>query len=149
MIHAQYWWISSHGASQHSMHWLDVIPLAISLLNLQHWTKAIHITLFLIHNFNSWQLIEAWCIGGGRWFWVWRQRELHEWHSCCNGTLQEVYIRNYIARSYKFCDGHLLCSIIYIYHLSCCEARGEFHWLFVKLMKFKTVFISTWDEVNI
>ena len=43
---------SSHCVSQRSMHWLDVIPPTIFLLNLQHWMKAVQKTLSLIHNSN-------------------------------------------------------------------------------------------------
>ena len=41
----QHWGTSSHGVFQHPMHWLDVIPLAKSWLNLRYWklsTKVCH-----------------------------------------------------------------------------------------------------------
>ena len=56
MIYAQHWRTNSHSVCQHSMHWPDVIPLARSLPNLQHWRYK---NLSLIHSFNSSALTQS------------------------------------------------------------------------------------------
>ena len=62
---------------------------------------------------------KTWIKGGGRWYWAWGRRKSHEWDSCGNEPLQEVYVWNYST------ELHLLCSFICIsYHAACWMLKG-------------------------
>ena len=57
-------------SSQHSMHWLDVIPLTTKLEALNESYPQYFVSDQIIHNLNSSKLTEAWC-----------RRQKHSWWS--------------------------------------------------------------------
>ena len=65
--------------------------------------------------------------------------ESREWNSCSNGPLQELYMYGIIACSYKFCDVHLLCSLIcFTYHATHWMLTGA-NWNYFTSVNFKNL----------